>query len=166
MARKLDLKGQRFGRLSVVSETAGRRHGQVIWSCVCDCGSEVEVQAGNLRSANTQSCGCLQKERAAACATRHGRSRVGDRAYTAWASMHARCKYESTYAYPWYGGKGIRVCAQWTGPNGFETFASDMGEHPGEGWSIDRLDPGEDYAPENCRWLPISENSRRARAAY
>lgn len=30
------------------------------WRCLCDCGTETFVMAGNLISGNTQSCGCLQ----------------------------------------------------------------------------------------------------------
>lgn len=29
--------------------------------------------------------------------------------------------------------------------------------------SIDRIDPEKGYSPDNCRWIPKSENSKRAR---
>jgi len=53
-----DLTGQQFNRLSVV-ELAPRRSGRTYWSCVCDCGKAVIVEAGNLKSGGTKSCGCF-----------------------------------------------------------------------------------------------------------
>lgn len=34
------------------------------WRCQCECGNEVLVQTYNLKSGNTKSCGCLQKDKA------------------------------------------------------------------------------------------------------
>lgn len=163
-AFRLEIAGQRFGRLVACNRTSHREHGQVLWECKCDCGSTVNVRSGNLRSGNTQSCGCLQQESRAEASTRHGDARSGRHAveYTAWWSMISRCKYPSTAAYPWYGGRGIKVCARWLGNDGYEHFLEDMGRRPSDGWSIDRIDPDGDYEPTNCRWLPMSENSRRA----
>jgi hypothetical protein len=64
MATKKDLIGQRFGRLTVL-EDVGRKYGEVLWKCQCDCGNIVNVVAGGLRSGHTQSCGCYQRERVA-----------------------------------------------------------------------------------------------------
>ena len=58
-----NLRGSRFGRLTVVRETNRRTTGgQVIWLCRCDCGQEREVVSTNLTTGNTQSCGYLQRE--------------------------------------------------------------------------------------------------------
>lgn len=70
---KLDLIGQRFGRLAVVEELDARKHRSVLWKCVCDCGNEVIVYSSLLTSGNTKSCGCYQKEKASElCSQRHG----------------------------------------------------------------------------------------------
>ena len=155
--------GERFGRLIAVEDTGERKQRQSVWLCVCDCGRESVVQSGNLRSGNTMSCGCLQAE-ARARAKKHGEARHGRHSaeYTTWWSMLARCKYPSTHAYPWYGGKGIKVCGRWLGDDGFENFLRDMGRRPGDGWSIDRIDPSADYEPSNCRWITMAENVARA----
>lgn len=34
------------------------------WYCICKCGNELDVDTRNLNSGHTQSCGCLQKEKA------------------------------------------------------------------------------------------------------
>jgi hypothetical protein len=53
---RMDLTGQRYGRLTVK-----HRLGQS-WLCVCDCGKEKRVLQLSLRSGATQSCGCLARE--------------------------------------------------------------------------------------------------------
>ena len=63
MGKKIDLTGQRFGRLVVVSESAERRSSKVMWECKCDCGNVKNVRGKSLRSGNTKSCGCLSKEK-------------------------------------------------------------------------------------------------------
>jgi len=60
---KIDLTGQKFGRLTVLEDVGRNKHGQVLWKCLCECGNIVDVLAGSLQSVETQSCGCLQKER-------------------------------------------------------------------------------------------------------
>ena len=57
-----DLTGQRFGHLTVIEQTEERKHGCIIWRCLCDCGKETEARENALVSGNTKSCGCLRKE--------------------------------------------------------------------------------------------------------
>ena len=59
-----DLSGQKFERLTALRPTTERKYGSVVWECQCDCGNIVKVSAGNLKSGNTKSCGCLSKEKA------------------------------------------------------------------------------------------------------
>jgi len=68
MGRRLDLTGQKFGKLTAV-ERAGTRYsgagkykgGQAVtmWRCICDCGNEKIVRGDSLRCGKTQSCGCI-----------------------------------------------------------------------------------------------------------
>lgn len=53
------LYGQKFGRLTVLDWEGNGK-----WRCQCECGNEVLVQTDNLKSGNTKSCGCLQKDKA------------------------------------------------------------------------------------------------------
>ena len=69
--RFVDLTGQRFGRLTVLSRAEdyvipSGQH-KTMWRCKCDCGNEVNVCSANLRGKHTQSCGCLQREKASSC---------------------------------------------------------------------------------------------------
>ncbi len=58
---KIDLVGQKFNRLLVVS-TAPSRHKRAYWSCLCDCGNTCIAMGKYLRQNKKQSCGCLQRE--------------------------------------------------------------------------------------------------------
>lgn len=56
--KKLDLTGQRYGKLTVLgpAENIGTR---TAWRCQCDCGKEAIVPTHRLRCGHTKSCGCL-----------------------------------------------------------------------------------------------------------
>ena len=55
--RRLDLTGQRFGKLTVLApaENVGRLSA---WRCRCDCGQETVVVTKRLRDGHRTSCGC------------------------------------------------------------------------------------------------------------
>ena len=55
--KKLDLTGQRFGKLTVLApaENVGPR---TAWLCRCDCGNETVVTTLRLRDGRRTSCGC------------------------------------------------------------------------------------------------------------
>lgn len=61
--RRIDITGQRFGMLTVIKEVEPKKYSRR-WLCKCDCGNETVVYMSSLRSGNTKSCGCLQKEKA------------------------------------------------------------------------------------------------------
>jgi len=60
---KKDLTGQVFGRLTVLEDAGRTKQSKVIWRCLCECGNITNAITASLQSGNTQSCGCLQKER-------------------------------------------------------------------------------------------------------
>ena len=68
MGKFVDLTNQRFGRLFVMcrGEDKFSPNGtqKTMWVCKCDCGNTLMVTSQNLRTGMTESCGCLQKERA------------------------------------------------------------------------------------------------------
>ena len=67
MGKRIDLTGQRFGRLVVISkdEEVSKQKKVAYWNCICDCGNITKpIRGDSLRNGNTQSCGCLQKEKA------------------------------------------------------------------------------------------------------
>ena len=62
MGAKLNLIGQRFGKLTVIQETTFRKNNSVVWDCRCDCGNVKRVQGYNLKNGISKSCGCYKAE--------------------------------------------------------------------------------------------------------
>lgn len=62
LSNKQDLTGKKFGLLTVIEDLhqrASDNNYSHLYKCLCDCGNEIIVRDSNLRSGNTQSCGCL-----------------------------------------------------------------------------------------------------------
>lgn len=57
-----DITGQKFGRLTATCPISIKKGKSTVWLCKCDCGEEIPVEIRLLRSGNTQSCGCLNRE--------------------------------------------------------------------------------------------------------
>lgn len=62
MGKVKDLKGQRFGRLTVIEFAGTDKHRNKIWKCECDCGNIKNVSGRHLSKGNIKSCGCLSRE--------------------------------------------------------------------------------------------------------
>jgi hypothetical protein len=59
MGKKIDLTGQRFGRLVVIREWGQNKKG-VLWQCKCDCMNYKIANAYILRKGIIKHCGCLK----------------------------------------------------------------------------------------------------------
>lgn len=164
-----DLSDQRYGRLMVLKFNRKDKRGKTYWHCRCDCGNETIVRSDPLINGSIQSCGCLSLEMFVKRITKHGYcSRVkpnGNSTYVTWKSMKQRCYDANSDNYPYYGGRGIKVCERWL--DSFNNFVEDMGERP-EGMTIDRVNPNGNYDVFNCRWADSyvqNNNQRRHYAA-
>lgn len=79
-------------------------------------------------------------------------------------TMNQRCYNQNNAQYKNYGARGISVCDEWKGSNGFEAFYQwSLKNGYKEGLSIDRIDVNGNYEPNNCRWITQKEQMNNTR---
>lgn len=84
-----------------------------------------------------------------------GKRRV--RLYNIWRGMCRRCELPSHSTYERYGAKGISVCEEWHNFDKFIEWAMNSGYN--ETLTLDRIDSGGNYTPQNCRWVSLKEQN-------
>ena len=67
MSKLIDLVGQRFGSLLVLSKDNPyiKPSGQQVtmWKCICGCGNTISIRSANLRNGSATSCGCIEEQK-------------------------------------------------------------------------------------------------------
>lgn len=143
MPPKIDLSGQRFGRLVVIKLAGARRYTTTtsyIWLCQCDCGRTSEVRGQNLRRGQTHSCGCIRREVASTRTRRHGETAAlsGRRTpdYRRW--QYIKHDYPDQMDPAWVAS--------------YETYLAAVGHAPGPWHALLRKDKTKPYESGNVYW--------------
>lgn len=171
-AKSADIIGKRFSRLLVESLAGTDNRKYRLCNCLCDCGVRVKIRIARMLSGESQSCGCLQLEKAMeniAVAQKsnitHGLS--GTLTGRSWLAMMQRCYNAYSEVYHRYGAVGVYACEFLRSSPVNLMFL--IGERPSALMSLDRIDGTMGYwcgccaecltdgLPLNVKWSTADE---------
>lgn len=87
----------------------------------------------------------------------------GTTLYLKWKRMIDRCQRTTCRQWPYYGGRGIKVCDRWLDPR---NFVADMGLPPSPKHTLERVDNDGDYEPGNVVWATMKDQNRNKRDSH
>lgn len=140
----------KIGKWIIIGEAGQSKDGHTLYKAQCSkCGYVRITKLWNIeRSASNES-----------CTHPTGISWPSTRLSSIYRKMIQRCHNTKNKDYRFYGARGVFVCDEWrNNKRSFISWAVNNGYD--DTMSIDRIDPSKGYCPENCRWIPMSDNAK------
>jgi len=164
----LDIKGEKYNKLTAVKPVYKNKSRTWYWLFECECGKEKICNATEVRRGKIKSCGCLtlNHNKDGEYTRKHRMSST--RIYSIYKGIKRRCYSNNSQDYQYYGGRGITMCDEWLGKDGFVNFYK-WSERNGynEDLTIDRIDVNKGYSPSNCRWTTrLGQGSNKRNNRY
>lgn len=148
---RLNLEGNRYGKLVVLKDSLKRKSKRIIWLCKCDCGNEVEILSKYLLCGDTKSCGCMMLGNA------HNRGGYKYLGATYLGSIKRQAKvrgipFEITaqQAVEQYEKQNKKCALTGVDLNIAINFRDDYINHTA---SLDRIDNSKGYTVDNIQWV-------------
>lgn len=162
--------GEKYNKLVVISEPFTRLYGKNrakfrMVECRCECGEVCTHAVPDVIKGRVKSCGCWNSEVTARRNYKHGGTVRGKRdpLHLVWSTIKTRCYNPNAKSYRNYGARGVAMCDEWRDSfQAFREWATATG-YIARKLTIDRINPEEGYEPNNCRWIPRSEQNRNKR---
>lgn len=153
-------EGDKYNQLTIIKEveqyvsTAGNSYRRFL--CKCSCGQNKEFNLSTLRSGLVVSCGCYQDRIRGQSRKIHGMSNSPE--FLIWQSAKSRCENPNNKSFKNYGGRGIQFRFKT-----FQDFFNEIGERPGKGFTLDRIDNDGHYEVGNVRWATHKQQALNKR---
>lgn len=139
---KIDLKGKKFGKLTVLEYSGKDKYSHHLWRCRCECGEVIVTRGNSLMGGSTQSCGLHGR----GC-HKHGMSKTD--VYKKWTTILSNSlKFKTRDNSP-------SICEEWTDKeNGFENFYKwAISNGYSSNLSLIRINKEKSFSPENCKFI-------------
>lgn len=98
------------------------------------------------------------------CNYKHGLTHT--KSYRLWAGIKNRCFNKKTWAYEYYGNRGITMYKDWIDDVvSFSNYILSLENYGVKGYTLDRINNDGNYEPDNLRWADKKTQRQNQRAS-